>query len=258
MLQRLIVVFFGLLWIYSFPGLPPPAEAADPKGAVPNIELYFPSETGSEWRYLGTVVDQIQRVGNYVNVTTISGTTVKNGVQVQVFSETNQADNGPADSYFSIDQYGITYYGSSPTTTFEKQIVPYKIVSFPVYLHQNYPQLDKRGLNFGRDLDQDGTDEQVDVIADIAIDGLEPVSVPGGVFNGCLKMTGTMNLYITLSSSHKVVKMVDITTNWFAPGVGLVKGIERTDFPSINGSPAQSTEIIEELQSTSIGGKSRH
>jgi len=251
-----IAFFFVLIMIYSFPECA--AGAAEPKEAVPNIMLYFPSEVGTEWRYFGTVVEQIQRVGTYVNVTTISGTAVKNGVQVQVYSETNQADNGPADSYFSIDQSGITYYGSTPTTTFEKQIVPYKIISFPVFLHQQYPQLDKRGLNFGRDLDQDGTDETVDVIADISIDGLEAVSVPGGVFDRCLKMTGTMNLFITLSGSHKVVKMVDITTNWFAPGVGLVKGIERTDFPPINGSAAQSTEIIEELQSTSVGGKSRH
>ena len=219
--------------------------------------LYFPTETGSRWSYYGTVVDQIQRVANYVNVTTISGTTVKHGVTVKIFSETNQANSGPADSFFVIDQTGITYYGSSPTTTFEKQIVPYRIVPFPISLHSTYPQIDKRGLSFGRDLDEDGKDEQADVISQINVVGFETVSVPGGVFNGCLKLEGTMDLYVTLSESHKIVRMVDTTTNWFAPGVGLVKGTERTDFPSINGAPAQSTIIIEELGSFSEGNETK-
>jgi|SRR5579863_202169 len=247
-----LISFYSLLYMVQ------PVWGETPQKPIPDIALYFPNQPGSEWRYFGTVADQIQRVSNYVNVTTISGTTVKEGVEVQVFSETNQADNGPADSYFTMDKTGITYYGSTPTTPFEKQIVPYKIVPFPATLHQVYPQLDRRGLNFGRDLDDDGKPEQVDVIADIKVEDFETVSVPGGVFKGCLKLTGTMNLYITLSSSHKVVKMVDITTNWFAPGVGLIKGVERTDFPSVNGSAAQSTVITEEMESTSVGGNGAH
>jgi hypothetical protein len=255
-MMRFAAFLLGTVFFFSFISSSNPLWGGVSWGAqiqksIDESLLYFPSKPGSRWSYYGSVVDQVQRVANYVNVTTISGTTIKNGVTVKIFSESNQANSGPADSFFVIDQTGITYYGSSPTTPFEKQIVPYRVVSFPISLHASYPQIDKRGLSFGRDLDEDGKDEQADVISQMNVLGFETVSVPGGVFNGCLKLEGVMNLYVTLSGSHKIVQMVDTTTNWFAPGVGLIKGTERTDFPSINGGPAQSTIITEELGSFS-------
>jgi hypothetical protein len=250
---------FLFIWSLSLTAFAPSGLfGASPKKPVEEVELYFPSQIGSRWSYYGSIVDQIQRVETYLNTTTVSGTAVKNGVPVKVISESNQANNGPVESYFVFNESGITYYGSSTTTPFEKQIVPYKIIPFPIYPSMSYPQIDRRGISFGRDFDQDGKEETVDVIAKMNVLGFETISVPGGVFKQCLKLQGIMDLYITLSSSRKLVKMVDTTTNWFAPGVGLIKWIERTDFPSVNGGPAQSTVIIEELNTFSIEKTSLH
>lgn len=224
--------------------LAPPAENEKP---VADIERYFPDEVGLKWSYRGTVADKVQRVATYTNNAAVKGTAEKKGAKVKVFTETNQANEGPAESYFLRDPKGIFYYGAEPTTPLEKAIVPYRVIRFPITIHQTYSQIERSGVSFGRDLDNDGQDEMSDVSAQIVAVGLETISVPAGTFKDCLKLQGTMTLQITLSSSHKVVQMIDTTTNWFAPGVGLVKGIEKTEFPSVEGSNPGGTLITEEL-----------
>lgn len=244
----------ALLSLFVLGGCPNPSYGQPPDVSLEEVDIFFPSDPGSRWSYFGSVVDEIQRVTGYLNEATIKGTTEKDGITVKVFAETNQANTGPAESYFVIDQKGIRYYGRSPTNRFEEQIVPYTIISFPIFVGMTFSQMDKRNLDFGQDLDQDGTEERVDVRATMSVLGFEDVSVPGGVFEGCLKLKGEMLLWITLSGSQTVVQMVDTTLNWFAPGVGLVKWKERTDFPSIAGRPPKSLLISEELKSFTLSG----
>jgi len=226
-----------LLWISL-------AHAEEPN--IPNIERYFPDDIGMSWTYRGSVADQVQRVASYINNAIVKGTTEKKGSRVKVFTESNQSNEGPAESYFLRDKDGIMYYGGDPTTPLESQLVPYRVIRFPLSLHTPYVQVDKT-VSFGKDLDEDGQEEHAVVKADIVAAGFETVSVPAGVFKDCLKLEGTMKIYITLSSNGKVVLMTDKTTNWFAPDVGMVKGIERTEFPSVDGSNPTGSIITEEL-----------
>lgn len=258
MSRRAHTFLFLMAVIFATIGSWAPSWGEEPSAPLEEVDVYFPAEKGSRWSYYGSIIDKIQRVSSYNNVTTISGTAEKEGIRVKVFSETNQANKGPAESYFVINDSGITYYGSSPTSSFEKQIVPYKIIPFPIYLNTSYRQLNKRRLSFGQDIDEDGEEEKVDVVAKMNAVGLETVSVPAGVFHGCLKLKGVMQLYITLSGSDEVVLMVDTITNWFAPGVGLVKWVERTDFPSVNGLQPKSIMITEELESFALQEPSLH
>ncbi|MBI3805181.1 MAG: hypothetical protein HY282_15635 [Nitrospirae bacterium] len=213
---------------------------------IQKIERYFPDEVGMKWSYRGSVADQVQRVASYVNNAAVKGTVEKKGVQVKVFTESNQSNEGPAESYFFRDKEGISYYGGDPTTPFESQLVPYRVIRFPVSLQKPFSQLDKK-VSFGKDLDEDGTEEEAEVHAEIIAKGFETISVPAGTFKDALKLEGTMLIHITLSGSHKVVLMTDKTTNWFAPDVGMVKGIERTEFPSIDGGNPTGTIVTEEL-----------
>ena len=236
-----------LLWISL-------AHAEEP---IPQVERYFPDDVGMTWSYRGSVVDQVQRVASYINNASVKGTTEKKGSRVKVFTESNQSNEGPAESYFLRDKDGISYYGGEPTTPFEKQLVPYRIIHFPLSLHKLYSQLDK-AISFGRDLDEDGKEEDAVVKAEIIAQGLETISVPAGVFKDCLKLEGTMKIYITLSSNGKTILMTDKTTNWFAPDVGMVKGIERTEFPSVDGSNPTGTIVTEELAEYSQPRSSSH
>lgn len=225
---------------------------------IADIERYFPDEVGLKWTYRGTVADQVQRVATYTNIAEVKRTAEIGGVQVKVFTESNQANEGPAESYFFRDRNGITYYGGEPTTPLETAIVPYRVIRFPVIMRKAFPQIDKSGIGFGRDLDSDGKDEESDIIAQITAIGFETITVPAGTFKDCLKLQGVMTLQITLSSNNKVVQMLDSTTNWFAPGVGLIKGVEKTEFPPLDGGNPIGTIISEELTEYSQEKSSSH
>jgi len=218
---------------------------------IGNIERYFPDEVGMTWTYQGTIADDVMRIATYTNVSTVSGLAKKNGVSVKVFQETNQANEGPSESYFLMDAKGIDYHGGEPTTEFENQLIPYRIIQFDLALHQPFSQLNKRGISFGRDYDQDGIDEMADVYAEITAEGFETVSVPAGVFNNALKMKGLMVIRLTLSDSGEVVHIIDRTHTWFALDVGTVKGVESIEFPQFEGLPPLSTVITESLSAFS-------
>ncbi|HZR46188.1 MAG TPA: hypothetical protein VFA47_05770 [Candidatus Manganitrophaceae bacterium] len=248
---KIIFISFLLLLI----GRAGETEEATP---IQNVERYFPDDIGLSWTFSGTVADQVQKVAAYTNVATVKGTAEKNGVQVKVFSETNQANEGPTDSYFFRDRNGIIYHGGEPMTPFEKQLVPYRVIRFPMVLHQTFSQIQKDNISFGQDLDNDGQDEQAQVRAEITAAGLETVAVPAGVFKDCLKLQGTLVVQVTLSKNQKVVQLIDKTTNWFAPGVGLIKGIERIEYPAVDGGNPTGNIITEELTEYSQGKSSVH
>lgn len=224
---------------------------------IPQVERYFPDEVGMSWSYRGSVVDDVQRVGAYINTAAVKGTAEKKGTQVKIFTESNQADEGPAESYFVRDEEGISYYGGKPTTPFENQLVPYRVIRFPLILNKPFSQIDK-SITFARDLDEDGKEEQAHVQAEIVALGFETVSVPAGVFKDSLKLEGRMKVFITLSRDGKVLLMTDKTTNWFAPDVGMVKGIEKTEFPSPDGGNPTGSIVTEELSEYSTGRSSSH
>ena len=225
---------------------------------IKDVERYFPDDVGLEWKFTGSVADQVQKVASYTNVATVKGMTEKNGVKVKVFSETNQSNEGPTESYFFRDKNGITYHGGEPTTSFENQIVPYRVIRFPITLHQTFSQIQKNNISFGQDLDNDGKEEQAEVRAEVTAASFETVSVPAGVFKDCLKLQGSLVVQVTLSKNQKVVQMVDKTTNWFAPGIGMVKGIERIEYPSVDGSNPAANIITEELTEYTQGKSSAH
>src|SRR3989338_8499311 len=102
------LIFFILIFFIPLSGLPGRTEEGAP---IQDIERYFPDEIGMTWTYRGSVADQVQRVGAYTNIASVKGTAEKKGVQVKIFAETNQANDGPAESYFVRDKEGITYHG---------------------------------------------------------------------------------------------------------------------------------------------------
>ncbi len=218
---------------------------------IGNMENYFPDEVGMTWTYQGTIADDVMRIGTYTNVATVSGTIEKNGITLKVFKETNQANDGPSESYFALEKDGIDYYGGDPSSDFEKSLVPYRIIEFDMPLHQPYAQLNRKGIPFGRDYDQDGINEIADVYAEITAEGFETVTVPAGRFKNALKLKGLMIIRLTLSDSGEVLNIVDRTSTWFALGVGTVKGIESIDFPQQEGLPPLSTVITETLSAYS-------
>ena len=102
---------------------------------VQNTEEFFPDEIGSVWRYTGrTSAETIEQIADltFTNEVTAIGTSNIKGEMVKIFRETNQGNKGPTDGYFRRDKTGITYFGSQPTTPFEQQLIPYRVLVFPL------------------------------------------------------------------------------------------------------------------------------
>ena len=235
-------------------------EPALPTGVerVSNAEDYFPDTVGLQWRYRGEVVEgPLQTIAQkgFLNISTVKRTDKIKGVNVNVFHDTNPGNHGPSDSYYRRDPAGIVYYGSEPGTPIEKQLVPYQIVRFPIDIPSSFQQFDRKGLDFGNDLDGDTQNEQADMHAVVAVMGKEPVTVPAGTYPDAIRIEARMTMRIMLSASGRTAIGSDTMTAWFAKGAGLVKYIERQELPPLQSDRGVVTEITEELESMTTGPK---
>jgi hypothetical protein len=222
---------------------------------IQNTEEFFPDEIGSVWRYRGhSRTDTIERVAEvaFLNEVSAIGTTNIKGETVKIFRETNQGNKGPSDGFFRRDKTGIIYYGSQPTTPFEQQLVPYRVLAFPLVLNGTFRQLEKRGLDMQADLDGDGRHERADVVADVRAVAYTPVTVPAGTFTDAVEIDAAMTIVISLTKDRRVITSRDRITSWFARGVGLVKYVEEIETPPVLETRGEVTYVSEELDSYAL------
>lgn len=255
--RKLITQSIAIMGLCMLSGLHlwPEVAGAGETVTVAKSEEYFPDTPGSRWSYRGQIREgplQMVELKFFTNVSTVSRTKTINGVKVTVFHDTNPGNHGPSDSFYRRDAAGIVYYGSEPGTPLEEQITPYQIFRFPLTIPSSFQQFDRTGLNFGSDMDRDGTDEKVDVQGWSAVIGRESVTVPAGTFQDAIKVEARMKMRIHLSGSRHTVSGIDVMTGWFAKGVGLVKYAERQELAAVKEDRGVVTEITEELEDHEI------
>ncbi|MDR4469621.1 MAG: hypothetical protein MRJ68_15230 [Nitrospira sp.] len=245
-----LVVIVGLSLLFGFYPWSEVAGAAEPV-TVAKSEEYFPDTPGSRWTYRGQISEgplQIVELKFFTNVSTVSGTKTINGAKVTVFHDTNPGNHGPSDSFYRRDAAGIVYYGSDPGTPLEEQITPYQIFRFPLTIPSSFQQFDRAGLDFGTDMDRDGTDEKVDAQGWSTVIGRESITVPAGTFQNAIKVEARMKMRIHLSGSSRTITGSDVMTAWFVKDVGLVKYSERQELAAVKDDRGVVTEITEELE----------
>jgi len=228
--------------------------AAEDAGIIAQSADYFPDQIGNEWHYRGQVTEgPLQTIEHkfFSNVSSVTGTKAIKGMTVTVFHDTNPGNHGPMNSFYRRDSVGIVYYGSEPGTPFEKQLVPYQIVRFPMKVSSSFPQFNRKELDFDTDLDRDGIDEKADAQGDATVLGQESVTVPAGTFKDAVKVEARMHMQIHLSSAKRTVQGTDVMTAWFVKGVGLVKYVERQELSPLE-DRGVITDIMEELESYGI------
>ena len=248
-----MALMLGTALLLAWSSWSAPLAAAD-AGLIAQSADYFPDQIGNEWHYRGQITEgPLQTIEHKVfsNVSSVTGTKAINGMTVTVFHDTNPGSHGPSDSFYRRDSVGIVYYGSEPGTPFEKQLVPYQIVRFPMKASSSFPQFNRKGLDFGTDLDQDGSDEKADAQGDATVVGQESVTVPAGTFKDAVKVEAHMYMQIHLSGTNKTALGTDVMTAWFAKGVGLVKYVERQELSPLE-DRGVVTDIMEELESYEI------
>jgi len=232
-----------------------PVFGAETPLTIAKSDEYFPDTVGSRWTYRGQISEgPLQTVERkfFTNVSTVTETKTIKGVNVMAFHDSNPGNHGPSESYYRRDAAGIVYYGSEPGTPLEKQITPYQIFRFPLTVPSSFQQFDRAALDFGTDMDRDGTDEKVDTRGWSSVIGREPVTVPAGTFSEAIKVEARMSMKIHLSSSRHTVSGIDVMTAWFVKGIGLVKYTERQELSAVKDDRGVVTEIIEELEEYEI------
>ncbi len=221
---------------------------------------YFPDEIGNTWSYRGEVSEgPLQSIEHklFVNESKVMGSEVKDHVMVRVFHDSNGGNHGPSTSYYRRDVAGVVYYGSDPGTPLEKQLVPYQIVQFPLRLGSTFQQFDRKGLDFGTDMDQDGINERADVLGTVTVAAEERVAVPAGSYDRAVRVEARMTLRITLSSTGRTAVGTDVMSAWFVKGIGLVKYVERQELPPFRSDRGVTSEIMEELVEFKVKGQAR-
>ena len=137
----------------------------------------------------------------FSNISSVTGTrTLKGGLTVNVFHDTNPGNHGPSDSFYRRDAAGIVYYGSEPGTPLEKQLVPYQIIRFPMTVSQSFQQFSRTDIDFGSDID--GRRDQRACRCRRALDGMsrESIAVSAGTYADAIRVEARMTLRIRLSS----------------------------------------------------------
>ena len=176
-----------LLLAWAVPGF---VWGAEPE-TIADSEAYFPDAIGSQGEYRGSISDgpvqPIEHKG-FVNTSTVQGTTTRKGVVVKVFHDSNPGNHGASDSYYRRDAVGIVYYGSDPGSNLDRQLTPYQIVRFPLVVPSSFEQFNRKGIDFGVDLDGDGQNEKADVRAEVRLLAREAVTVPARTFDDAIRI----------------------------------------------------------------------
>jgi len=246
--KLILHVIVCCLWVGYF-SMSPLIALGEESREVQQIEAYFPNTVGMTWTYTGTVANKVLKVKTYTNIATVEDIIQVDGVPAIIFSETNQGNKGPSKSYFSMGEMGIVYHGGEPPSDFENQLIPYSVIPFPIRFQQKFIQLEKKDVDFGHDIDQDGINERADVSASVVAESYETIAVPAGVYKNALKLRGKMVITLKLSDSQvsQQVEIIDRTTTWLVPGIGMVKGIESIEFPGVgevSGTTSVTTELL--------------
>lgn len=193
-----------------------------------DIGNYVPLAQGSTWLFQGTDTTTGQVPIPYSNTATISGTNPIGGVVTTVFSETNSRNDGAEQSYLTKDSHGLTYHGNNDSTdVVTAQLVPYLTLRFPLGTGSTFEEINKKGLNFGRDLDHDGTNEKADLVSIVTVKGFESVTVPAGTFSNCVKVERQATVTVIASSNGTRQSVQGTETIWLASGIGQVKQVSQ-------------------------------
>ena len=198
-----------------------------------DVGNYFPFAQGNIWNFRGSHAETGQPTINFQDVLKITGTKFLGSVAATVFSRSTPDGSGtPKDAYLTKETTGITYRGNNdPRDTITPHVVPYQEVQFPLHVGASFHPITKSSLNFGQDLDGDGTNETANLTSQVTVIDVETVTVPAGTFPNTVQIQSQLSFTVSLSKSGSAATAQQTQTMWLAPGIGPVKRHSVTQFP---------------------------
>lgn len=214
-------------------------------------QRYFPLNDGNLW------VSQEQDTFNgavtasFTRVSQRAGSKLVGGVVSSVISVTELPFGTVYENYLIKDTSGITANGSNAVSNPSPAAIgSYRLVSFPIQIGAAFRQIDKKGIDYGWDLDGDGINEKLDITADVVVRGIEAVTTAAGSFPSCLRLETTVTETMTYSGNGARITATGVETTWYAQDIGPVKMVT-----SISGN-GQSSQTTEDLTGYLVDGHS--
>jgi hypothetical protein len=219
-----------------------PGQTTEGPGDIGN---YVPLDRPGTWDFQGTEQITGQPPLSYSNTATIAGTATVNGVLTTILSQTNPLNSVRSiDSYYTEDSRGLTFHGDNDTSdVLTPQLVPYLSDRFPFGTGASFEEINRKGLDFGQDLDGDGKNEKIDILSIVTVLGFESLSVPAGPFPNCAKVETTRTFTAIASSNGATVSLLVNQTTWYAPGVGPVKRVLKVEDLTVTEELTSFTQI---------------
>lgn len=211
--------------------------------ALGDIGNYFPIVQGKPMVYEGSISFN---GGAPVPFSTLrkysfTGTKTINGVEVSVLTESDQFNPVLSESYRLKTGRALVFYGDNDPDPLTAALVPYDEMRFPLRSGSSYEQFRKSNLDWGRDEDEDGINERVNVVSQVTVTmTTEPVTVPAGTYTGVMKVETRTSFTVKSSAFGDTALVTGRQSLWLAPGAGPVKWEEEIAVPE-NGE--SQTEI---------------
>ena len=204
----------------------------DDAGTVAIEGDFFPLAVGDRWTY-----DDGAGGSMTARATGIGRVDGADGVVVQV---TDGLGDTSVMTYV-VGADGVRMVPETGGDPLPLAVGPVQVMRFPLAVGDSFVQID-RTVPLGIDFDSDGRNEDVAVRSVVLVVGVESIDTPTGRFAGAVHLRTTMTARVTLTLSRQTVVITMTTDDWFAPGVGPVRTVVRTDDPT--GSETETWSVL--------------
>jgi microcompartment protein CcmK/EutM len=240
------------------PAAPPPAVSVPETGLVPpapapGATLYADAaplrvlRDGAVWTYHG--IDQPGGEGSTVTSFDAYTNVVRQAAAgTGVLESASDAFRSGADS--STLRFEGGAYKSTGQFAFSNKAKPLTVdvieLRSPVKVNDQYVSLDKHIADSGADFDGDGINDAFDAAVYSRVIGEEVLDLPNRGQVKAVRVDMTLRARVSYSMNHTYSPVYEaVQSNWYAPGIGIVKA--RVVTPNTQPSLANSvtTEILE-------------
>lgn len=213
-----------------------------------DVSNHFPMAVGDRWVYHKTGSDGTDTFkADYVAETrTVQGLSAAVSRRQDVAS--GQVEAG--DEYYVKTGHGV--YSLSPDTSPASLVYGLsrvEVLRFPLQPGTQHVSVDQTDLDFGSDLDGDGRNERLSARVQTTVEATESVTVSAGTFANAARVVTVVKETVTLSHNSQTLSGTITFTDWYAPGVGLVKNRQ------VGVYPYETVTDELELVAYSVGGQ---
>jgi len=196
-----------------------------------DVSNFFPLSLGNSWEYHVTEYETGKQAVDYIESVKVSGTKLVDNNVAFVWSSSKVDNPLESDEEYLLKNNAAVYYLGDNSQTTSIPINPYPIIKFPVLQNGSFLQVNKAGIDYGNDKDGDGLNESIDIYSKVTVTVNETVTVGTGNYQNCVRLVTSITETLTASRDQRQAVVNVTVSEWYAPGIGLVKRHSESGFP---------------------------